>query len=212
MKTIVLLASLTFAASVAADVKPAEKIKATPQGLSTSTHSIIDSDRDGVALEFDQCRSTPYGIPVDEKGCSVCPEGTLDSAEGCFVENGETLVYPINVKFDTDSSEIEEAYLSELQITSQLMIEHGITNIVIAGHTDDQGSNEYNDKLAHDRALAVANALTRYGVPAEVLVTEGHGELKPIADNTSDEGRLQNRRVTAELRVNVNDKRYVIKK
>lgn len=216
MKITLLTAAITLTISMGAMAQDSEqtmsKIKATPAGLSAATLTILDSDRDGISNEADQCLATPFGAPVDEQGCSLCPDGTVDATDGCFIENGETLVYPINVKFDTASSIVDARYLNELFTTSQLLLDHKVEQVVVSGHTDAQGSEEYNEQLAQERALAVAAVLTRYGVPATAIKAEGHGELKPIADNESEQGRLQNRRVTAEVRVDVEDKKYVVKK
>ena len=65
----------------------------------------------------------------------------------------------------------------------------------VAGHTDSQGSDAYNQKLSEARAAAVAAWLTAHGVAKDRLSAKGYGETRPIADNGTDEGRAQNRRV-----------------
>lgn len=67
--------------------------------------------------------------------------------------------------------------------------------ILLVGHTDDVGSSEYNAELSERRARAVANFLTRNGVPEELLYFQGAGESLPVADNRTELGRVQNRRV-----------------
>jgi OOP family OmpA-OmpF porin len=74
------------------------------------------------------------------------------------------------------------------------------TEVMIAvGHTDSKGSNAYNDKLSLRRANAVKAYLVSKGLDPARMYTEGKGEVQPIADNASDEGRAQNRRVTIEV-------------
>jgi outer membrane protein OmpA-like peptidoglycan-associated protein len=65
----------------------------------------------------------------------------------------------------------------------------------IEGHTDSQGSAEFNKRLSQERADTVRKYLISLGIPAENLVAEGMGENYPIADNKTEEGRQKNRRV-----------------
>ena len=68
--------------------------------------------------------------------------------------------------------------------------------IKIIGHTDADGSNTNNLELSKKRAAAVKNAmLNKYGISSSRIVTDGKGETQPIADNTSAEGKANNRRV-----------------
>ena len=67
--------------------------------------------------------------------------------------------------------------------------------IIVEGHTDSVGSAQYNEKLSHDRARSVADALVDNGVQARRITTRGFGESHPVASNSSDEGRRKNRRV-----------------
>jgi outer membrane protein OmpA-like peptidoglycan-associated protein len=78
------------------------------------------------------------------------------------------------------------------------------TNISILGYTDNTGSAEYNQSLSVRRAEAVKAAITANGVSASRLTTQGKGEGDPIADNTTEAGRSQNRRV--EIVIVANEK------
>ena len=69
----------------------------------------------------------------------------------------------------------------------------------IAGHTDSSGAEDYNQKLSRRRAGAIKSALVGAGVDQARLMTIGYGESKPIAPNSTEAGRQQNRRV--ELRI-----------
>lgn len=73
------------------------------------------------------------------------------------------------------------------------------TPIEIAGHTDDKGGAEINERLSQRRAATVAKHLINHGVPSEMLQAVGYGESQPVASNTTPEGRKQNRRI--EFRV-----------
>lgn len=67
--------------------------------------------------------------------------------------------------------------------------------IQVEGHTDDVGAEMYNQRLSERRAMSVKKYLIKKGIPASKIKTQGFGELNPIADNTSEEGRSKNRRV-----------------
>lgn len=82
------------------------------------------------------------------------------------------------------------------QFASYLMREPQFQNLVIVGHTDSVGAAEFNQNLSYERASTVKRVLTKYfKLPAERIEIRGKGESEPIANNDSQEGRLQNRRV-----------------
>ena len=66
--------------------------------------------------------------------------------------------------------------------------------VQISGHTDNTGTDEYNMQLSLDRAKAVADYLISKGIDAKRLTWRGYGASKPVADNTTEEGRAMNRR------------------
>jgi len=71
--------------------------------------------------------------------------------------------------------------------------------IIAVGHTDSKGSDAYNQKLSERRAAAVKAYLVSQGIPADKIVTRGYGEKRPVAYNTTEEGRAKNRRVEIEV-------------
>jgi len=99
------------------------------------------------------------------------------------------------VSFDFNSAIIKPGFYSTLDKIADIMRRYPRTQIVIAGHTDSVGSEEYNLQLSLRRANAVADYLISRGVERSRLGTEGHGELEPIASNDTEQGRTQNRRV-----------------
>jgi len=77
---------------------------------------------------------------------------------------------------------------------------HGDIDLVLEGHTDAIGTDAYNDDLSLRRVEAVKAKLTEvYGIPGNRISTVGYGESRPVADNSTDEGRAQNRRVVGQL-------------
>ena len=71
--------------------------------------------------------------------------------------------------------------------------------IVVEGHTDSQGKDSYNQDLSRRRAEAVRSYLVSRGIPDDMITAVGKGELEPIADNKTAEGRANNRRVEIEI-------------
>lgn len=99
------------------------------------------------------------------------------------------------VSFDFNSAQIKSSFYSPLNKIADIMNRYANTQIVVAGHTDNVGSEQYNLELSLRRANAVADYLITHGVARARMSTEGRGELEPIADNGTPEGRSQNRRV-----------------
>ncbi len=99
------------------------------------------------------------------------------------------------VSFDFNSATIKATFRSPLNKIADIMMRYPKTQIVVVGHTDSVGSEQYNLELSLRRADAVANYLIMRGVERSRLGTEGHGEMEPIASNDTPEGRSQNRRV-----------------
>ena len=104
-----------------------------------------------------------------------------------------TVVVLKNVFFDFDRSDLQPSSYVELDKLVDYL-EHNRVNIEIAGHTDNQGSDEYNDRLSMERAKAVYDYLVQHGVAADRLSYRGYGKRHPIADNETEEGRAANRR------------------
>jgi OmpA-OmpF porin, OOP family len=77
----------------------------------------------------------------------------------------------------------------------RMMKEHEDLNLRIEGHTDSDGEKDFNQELSEKRAASVKNLLVESGLATSRLKTKGHGESKPVADNSTPEGKANNRRV-----------------
>ena len=99
------------------------------------------------------------------------------------------------VNFDFDKAVIRQEDIPTLDRDVATLKEWGDVNVEVAGHTCSIGTDEYNMGLSQRRADAVRNYLISKGVPADRLTAKGYGESQPIADNATEEGRVQNRRV-----------------
>jgi len=120
------------------------------------------------------------------------------------VQDGDQLrvKFQSAILFDTDSAAIKTTARDNLQSMAQVLVKYPETNLVVVGHTDNTGSDSYNQKLSEQRAYAVKDYLVTYGVAGPRLVARGLGETHPVASNDSPDGRQQNRRVEVEIAAN----------
>ena len=124
---------------------------------------------------------------------------------GAKVERvGEGIVVDFSEKilFAYDKSDLTSSAEANLDKLVTILKEYPDTNIEVQGHTDSNGSDDYNMKLSERRASEVSGYLRGRGVAGSRLTTKGYGESAPVADNGSDEGRAQNRRVTFLITAN----------
>ena len=106
-----------------------------------------------------------------------------------------TLNMPGNVTFATNSADLSPAFFDVLTSVAKVLKEYEQTVVEVAGHTDSTGTDEYNQGLSERRASSVAQFLQTQGVISQRLITVGMGEARPVADNSTAEGRQANRRV-----------------
>lgn len=165
----------------------------------------MDSDHDGVTDDLDKCPNTPAGARVDATGCELdsdhdgvvdrldkCPNtpaGTKVDAVGCGI------TMRLEVNFDTNSAHIKPESDTELDNFVQFMKDVPTARGTLEGHTDSVGSDAYNLKLSQRRADAVKEYVVGKGVDGSRIAAKGYGESKPIADNKTEAGRAENRRV-----------------
>jgi OmpA-OmpF porin, OOP family len=100
-----------------------------------------------------------------------------------------------NIFFDLDKYDLKSKSIPELQKIVRFMQENPQIKVEVSGHTDNLGQPAYNKQLSEKRAQSVYNYLIQQGIEKNRLVPIGYGQAKPLADNTSDEGRQQNRRI-----------------
>lgn len=171
------------AAPVAAAPAPAPAPAAEP-----------DSDGDGVVDSRDRCANTPRNLAVDANGCPI-----LDRSQ----ERQELLV-----NFDFDQAVVKQEFYDEIETFAEFMQTYSNTNVVIEGHTDSDGTEAYNQGLSERRAQAVMNRLIQaHGIAASRLSAVGYGEARPIVENDSPANKARNRRIEAEVTVQVETQR-----
>ncbi len=118
--------------------------------------------------------------------------GTTPNGDGILVNLPE-------VTFAVDSTTISPQMREVLGRVAESMIQYPNSLIDVMGHTDSTGSDSYNLDLSRRRAEAVTNFLVSRGVARSRIESIGYGEQYPVADNTTEAGRAQNRRV--EIRI-----------
>lgn len=133
----------------------------------------MDSDGDGVPDDIDQCPDTPKGARVNDVGCWIMSDDT--------------------VQFDFDSAVIRDTTMLDEALV--ILLKNPDLTGEIAGHTCNIGSKAYNQGLSERRANAVRDYFIKKGVAAERMRAVGYGLNRPTASNDTEEGRRKNRRV-----------------
>jgi outer membrane protein OmpA-like peptidoglycan-associated protein len=106
---------------------------------------------------------------------------------------------PSNITFPTDEDQVLAGFYPTLSSVALVLKEYNQTLVDVYGHTDDTGSDTYNQGLSQRRAMSVANFLSGQGVDGRRFVVTGFGETRPIASNANAAGKAQNRRVEIQL-------------
>lgn len=106
-----------------------------------------------------------------------------------------TLNMPGNITFATNSADISASFYPVLDSVAQVLAEFNQTMVEVAGHTDSDGSDAYNQQLSERRAASVVAYFVSRQIRGDRFLTVGAGEHRPIADNATPEGKQQNRRV-----------------
>jgi outer membrane protein OmpA-like peptidoglycan-associated protein len=120
------------------------------------------------------------------------------------VGEGIRITFDSGILFDVNQSNLKPVSQQNIAKLAETLKKYEDTNVLIEGHTDATGSEEYNLNLSRLRAQSVANYLSTLNVSATRFTIMGYGEGQPIATNDTDEGRAANRRV--EIAIMANDK------
>ena len=116
------------------------------------------------------------------------------------IGNDIVLNMPGNVTFDTNRAALDADFFPVLTSVAKVAQEFDKTLVDVAGHTDSTGSVAYNMELSQKRAGVVSQYLQSHGVNGQRLYVEGYGPHYPIADNSTTQGRAENRRVEITLK------------
>ena len=131
--------------------------------------------------------SERYEVPPNAQGQTIKKDIDLVPFSG----GGDRLL----VYFDYDKDELKSESMPELESVIEMLRDNPSLRVRFEGHTDDQGSDDYNDKLSDRRALAVKSYVTAGGIAASRVEAKGFGKRKPITKGATEDIRAQNRRV-----------------
>ena len=141
-------------------------------------------------------KAAPVSAPVQAAPVAAEPE----MQEAAPEPEVRTITVRLNVEFEFNKATVLAVYGDQLDAIAAAMKAHDDIDLVLEGHTDSRGSDQYNMNLSQRRADAVkAKLVEDYGIPADRVSAVGYGESRPIASNDSDDGRARNRRVVGEM-------------
>jgi outer membrane protein OmpA-like peptidoglycan-associated protein len=190
------------------ETKIAETTKTTP-AVSAETSKTEPAKSDVVESETTEMKPI---IAETKKPNAVEPETTVAKAEekieepavNACQERLNTAMQNKKILFANNRAEIRAASFPLLNDIGSIIKEckDVVSNkgISINGHTDSRGRDSYNQALSERRAKAVKSYLTKKGVSSALMKAKGYGETQPIADNKTDAGRAQNRRITFKIK------------
>jgi outer membrane protein OmpA-like peptidoglycan-associated protein len=131
----------------------------------------------------------PFLDHYKEIGDEICMEG---------LKKGTVMVLR-NVFFDVDKATLRKESEAELERVYEILSSNPSIKMLISGHTDSDGNDDYNLKLSENRAHAVKDYLINKGIASERLTYKGYGETKPVAPNDTPENKQLNRRTEIEI-------------
>ncbi len=171
----------------------------TANSLTAEQHRRIEQRNAATKVPIDRTKRAGY-LCIDDISVmlEVEPDAPVLTMEKQLLQE-RRFTFSAGVLFDFDKADLRPAAGAELDSLVIFLKKYPKTELGIAGHTDDVGSEEYNLDLSERRAKAVFDYLISKGIPAARLGSKGFGESRPVADNTTEEGRQKNRRVECVL-------------
>ncbi|MGV3002753.1 OmpA family protein [Vibrio sp.] len=144
------------------------------------------------------------GLMATLAGCSSSEE-VAEAPTTTQTEAPAPVMAPVSLSadllFDFDSAKLKTT--DEIDQAVSQATAANLKSITIVGHTDSVGTEEYNQKLSEERAQAVADYLTSKGFDANLMSVSGDGEMSPVADNNTSDGRAKNRRADVSVTIEV---------
>jgi outer membrane protein OmpA-like peptidoglycan-associated protein len=154
-----------------------------------------DADQDGIPDGVDKCPKEPGQVVTEDPEKNGCPYYIRRITGSAEIEIMK------QVEFEFDSSRIlPQSYPILDEVVRLLKANPEIKLLSIEGHTDNQGTIDYNDRLAQARANAVRFYLINKGIQSERLTSVGYGSRRPLVSNDTEQGRQRNRRVEFHIK------------
>jgi outer membrane protein OmpA-like peptidoglycan-associated protein len=158
----------------------------------TLTRRTSRNAKQGAYYYLDMVSVTPVGTNIEIAGIKKPPAGEGDYAM-------DTEYQFRHVLFGFDDYRLNAEAKMEIRTLFNFLLQYEDVSIIINGHTDNVGSDGYNRNLAASRCRSVANYLLELGLEGDRIRWESHGYAEPVEDNTTEEGRMRNRRVAFSL-------------
>lgn len=137
------------------------------------------------------------GQNMDEKAREL--EEEMDGVTVQRVEEGIAVSFDSGILFDFDSSSLRPEGYENLRKLTRIINRDDDTILMIVGHTDSRGDEDYNLRLSERRAQSASRYMVSQGLSSDRIQIVGRGEHEPIADNDTDEGRQENRRIEVAI-------------
>ena len=150
------------------------------------------------------------GNYMDKQAAEI--ERDIQGAKVERVGEGIKITFASNVLFDVDKANVKDNSRAELTQLATILNKYSDTNILLEGHTDATGPEDYNLVLSQKRARSVEAYLASQNVDPTRFTITGYGETQPVAGNDTPEGRAQNRRVEVAIFANEKLKKAAMEK
>ncbi|HEU0302673.1 MAG TPA: OmpA family protein [Longimicrobium sp.] len=202
-KFTVALAALTVVGtsglSGCASMNNTERGAATGAGVGGAIGAVIGRQTGGTArgaiigAVVGGAAGAVIGRRMDQQAREI--EQSVPDAEVERVGEGIAVTFESGVLFPFDSDQVLPDGRDNLRQLANSLRNYPGTEVLIVGHTDSQGSDDYNMRLSFRRAESARQFLVGQGIEGGRIRVEGRGESEPVADNSTDAGRARNRRV-----------------
>jgi outer membrane protein OmpA-like peptidoglycan-associated protein len=188
----------------AAEAETSARAAAEGRQLAEAQTGEARQEADAARQEATAARETAARAQAEADQVRKKAEAEIDRLEAALGQIAETrrtalgLVMNLGsdyLKFEFDKAELRQQDRELLSRIAGILLTSQDYTISVNGHTDDVGSEAYNQKLSERRATAVRDYLVQAGLPAEILSVTGHGKALPLVSGRSEEARAKNRRV-----------------
>lgn len=191
--------TLTTGCSGIKDLSNTEKGAGAGAGAGAVIGGVIGSTQDDTAkgaiigAVLGGAAGAVIGQQMDQQAKEL--EEDLEGAQVARVGEGIQITFDNAILYDFDSAALRPTAQQNLDDLAASLQKYGRTEVLVVGHTDAKGSDEYNQRLSERRAQSAAEFLQRQGISRNRITTLGKGETEPVATNETEAGRQENRRV-----------------
>ncbi|MDZ4201880.1 MAG: OmpA family protein [Gallionella sp.] len=199
--------AITLSLSGCANMSETEKGTATGAAVGAGVGALIGSSTGGGSGQRTATGAVLGGIAGAVAGniwsnkMEAQKRSMEQATQGTGVQVSQTadnrlkLDIPSDISFDTNRSDIKPDFRRILDKFAEGLVDNSATQVSIIGHTDNTGSDAINNPLSVERAASTRNYLTARSVAYGRVSVDGRGSHEPVASNTTEAGRAQNRRV-----------------